>query len=120
MCGQHIRAWLKRRALFNKRLGLQRLKSVANLPGREEEREGEREIEIERERERLIESNVDHALDSYKTPLKRKKYFLCLLTERKTEKKDRKIAKDRDSKREREINREMLICIMTWIQTKLP
>ena len=33
MCGQHIRAWLKRRSLFNKRLGLQRLKSVSNLPG---------------------------------------------------------------------------------------
>ena len=33
MCGQHIRVWLKRRNLFNKRLGLQRLHSVANLPG---------------------------------------------------------------------------------------
>ena len=33
MCGQHIRVWLKRRNLFNKRLGLQRLRSVANLPG---------------------------------------------------------------------------------------
>jgi len=33
LCGQHIRAWLKRRGLFTRKLGLQRLRSVASLPG---------------------------------------------------------------------------------------
>ena len=33
LCGQHIRTRLKRCGLFNRRLGLQRLRSVANLPG---------------------------------------------------------------------------------------
>lgn len=33
LCGQHIRAWLKRRGLFSRKLGLQRLRSVASLPG---------------------------------------------------------------------------------------
>lgn len=33
LCGQHIRTRLKRFGLFNRRLGLQRLRSVANLPG---------------------------------------------------------------------------------------
>jgi len=33
LCGQHIRAWLKRRGLFTRKLGLQRLRSLASLPG---------------------------------------------------------------------------------------
>ena len=33
LCGQHIRATLKKRGLFNRKLGLQRLRSAANLPG---------------------------------------------------------------------------------------
>jgi len=33
LCGQHLRSWLKRRNLFTKRLGLQRLRSVSSLPG---------------------------------------------------------------------------------------
>jgi len=33
LAGQHIRAWLKRRGLFTRKLGLQRLRSVASLPG---------------------------------------------------------------------------------------
>ena len=33
LCGQHIRAWIKQRGLFSRRLGLQRLRSMANLPG---------------------------------------------------------------------------------------
>ena len=33
LCGQYIRARLKRSGVFNRKLGLQRLRSVANLPG---------------------------------------------------------------------------------------
>ena len=33
LCGQHIRAWIKQRGLFSRRLGLQCLRSMANLPG---------------------------------------------------------------------------------------
>jgi len=33
LCGQHIRAWLKRRGLFTRKLGLQKLRSVASLSG---------------------------------------------------------------------------------------
>ena len=33
LCGQYIRSRLKRSGVFNRKLGLQRLRSVANLPG---------------------------------------------------------------------------------------
>ena len=33
LCGQYIRARLKRSGMFNRKLGLQRLRSMANLPG---------------------------------------------------------------------------------------
>lgn len=33
LCGQYIRSRLKRAGLFNRKLGLQRLRSAANLPG---------------------------------------------------------------------------------------